>query len=109
MFAKPINLVLVYVVTIFNILFLFSPVIAAAIPFVNFAHDGVHISHDIFQKIKLVFAVITFVVSLLMLVYIFLDFLFGFSVRSSLKNCVRYEKVKDYDFLTDIFKFIEIF
>jgi len=38
-----------------------------------------------------------------MLFYLFLDFLFGFSVRSSLKNCKRFEKIKDYDFLSDIF------
>jgi Zn-dependent protease with chaperone function len=38
-----------------------------------------------------------------MLVYLLLDFLFGFSVRASLKGCVRYEKIKDYDFLTDLF------
>ena len=33
-----------------------------------------------------------------MLLYLVLDFLFGFSVKSSLKGCKRYEKIKDYDF-----------
>ena len=37
-----------------------------------------------------------------MLFYLFLDFIFGFSVRSSLKKCKKYEKYKEYDFLTPI-------
>ena len=32
-----------------------------------------------------------------MLIYIFLDFLFGFSLRSSLKNCKKFDKIKDYN------------
>ena len=37
-----------------------------------------------------------------MLLYLFLDFIFGFSVRSSLKKCKKYEKYKEYDFLTPV-------
>jgi hypothetical protein len=46
---------------------------------------------------------IIFLISFFMLIYMVLDFLFGFSVRASLKNCSRFEKIKDYDFLSDIF------
>jgi len=37
-----------------------------------------------------------------MILYMFLDYIFGFSVRSSLKNCKKYEKDQDFDFLTPI-------
>jgi len=103
MFAKPINLALVYVVTIFNIILLFSPVLAAVVPFVTFKNNVLIIDNDIFQKLKLAFCVLAFLVSFLMLLYLVLDFLFGFSVRASLKGCTRHEKLKDFDFLTGIF------
>lgn len=99
MFSKPINLILVYVITVINIVVLASPFMAAMIPFFNF---GTH-SSGILDKIKIVFFLLFFLVSFLMLFYLFLDFLFGFSVRSSLKNCSRFERIKDYDFLSDIF------
>jgi hypothetical protein len=37
-----------------------------------------------------------------MLIYIFFDFIFGFSVRSITKNCKDYKKLNDYDFLEPI-------
>ncbi|MES2960953.1 MAG: M48 family metalloprotease [Pseudomonadota bacterium] len=103
MFAKPISLILVYVVTIFNIVILASPVLAVIVPFVQFNDNTIVIENDLFQRVKFVFLFICFLVSFLMLLYLVLDFLFGFSVKSSLKGCTRYEKIKDYDFLTDLF------
>lgn len=94
---------LVYVVTIFNVVVLASPVLALAVPFMHFGHSTITIDHDVYQTIRTAFLLLAFVVSFLMLVYLFFDFLFGFSVRASLKGCVRYEKIKDYDFLTEIF------
>ncbi len=38
-----------------------------------------------------------------MLCYLFLDFIFSFSVRSSIKDCYPYEKNGNYAFLDDIF------
>ena len=103
MFAKPFNLALVYVVTVLNYVLLFSPFLAIALPFMKFQNHVLTIEYDIFQKIKLGFCVLAFLVSFLMLVYLVLDFLFGFSVRASLKGCSRHEKLKEYDFLTGIF------
>ena len=103
MFAKPFNLVLVYIVTIFNITVLISPVLAAAIPFIHFHKDFISVDQSVFDDMKLAFLVLAFLVSFLMLVYLVVDFIFGFSVRASLKGCVRYEKIKDYDFLTELF------
>lgn len=103
MFSKPFSLILVYVVTIFNVVVLASPVLAAAMPFIHFRNNVISMDQNVYENIRFSFLLLAFVVSFLMLFYLFLDFLFGFSVRSSLKGCVRYEKIKDYDFLTEIF------
>ena len=103
MFAKPINLILVYIITVFNIVVLASPFAVALLPLLNYAHRSFGISEGVLSEIKFAVFILLFCVSFLMLFYLFLDFLFGFSVRSSLKNCSRFEKIKDYDFLSDIF------
>ncbi len=103
MFSKPFSLVLVYIVTIFNIVLLLSPLVAAAIPFVHFQNSVISMNYGTYQKLTFAFSSLLFSVSFLMLIYLALDFIFGFSVRASLKGCVRYEKVKDYDFLTELF------
>lgn len=103
MLSKPFSLTLVYIITIINIVVLCSPLLALTIPFVQIDNSTLIIESGLIEKIKFVFLLICFVVSALMLFYLFLDFLFGFSVRASLKGCVRYEKIKDYDFLTDLF------
>ncbi|MBP7710693.1 MAG: M48 family metalloprotease [Rickettsiales bacterium] len=104
MFSKPLSLVLVYIVTVINIVALSSPFLAAIVPFVHIENNFLVIENEIFQKIKFSFLLLCFIVSFLTLVYLVFDFLFGFSVRTSLKGCTRYEKIKDYDFLTDLFK-----
>ncbi len=103
MFAKPFNLILVYIVTIFNIALLASPLIAVLVPVLG-RHATITLTHDMIDKIKLAAFVLVFIVSFLMLVYFMLDFIFGFAMRSSLKGCQRYEKIKDYDFLSKIFE-----
>ena len=96
-------MILVYVVTIFNMLVLLLPFLAVIVPFVQIDGNVITIKDTIFHKIEFMFFMTMFAISFLMLVYLFLDYLFGFAVNSSLKNCVRYEKIKDYDFLTDLF------
>ncbi|MBM3579702.1 MAG: hypothetical protein FJX34_02890 [Alphaproteobacteria bacterium] len=103
MLAKPFSLVLVYILTICNTMILMSPIIAAAAPFITIKGYTISLDYDIYARMKFMFSFAAFLVSFLMVVYLLFDFLFGFSVRSSLKNCTRYEKVKDYDFLTDLF------
>lgn len=104
MFAKPINLVLVYIVTIFNISILASPLIALLVPFINRHTATLTLTPDLLDKLKLAAFILLFLVSFLMLVYFILDFLFGFAMRASLKGCKRFEKIKDYDFLSKIFE-----
>lgn len=103
MFAKPLSLILVYVITIFNIVLLITPFMAAMAPFVTVESRTIIIEDNIYQYLKYFFFLLCFFVSFLMLFYLLIDFIFGFSVRSSLKGCLRYEKVKDYDFLTELF------
>lgn len=103
MFSKPFNLILVYVITVLNIVFLALPFMVIFIPFINFHNNTIIIGAGLLWKVKMAFFILIFLVSFLMLLYLFLDFLFGFSVRASLKNCVRHEKIKDYDCLSDIF------
>jgi len=104
MFAKPINLILVYIVTVFNVAILSSPLIAILIPFINRHHPTLLvISDDLLQKLKLAAFILIFLVSFFMLIYMMLDFLLGFAITSSLKDCTRYDKLKDFDFLKNIF------
>jgi Zn-dependent protease with chaperone function len=103
MFSKPISLILVYIITVINLVVLASPLLVAIVPFVNFSHGTLLIGGELFQRVKFAFALLCFAVSFLMLFYLVLDFLFGFSVRASLKGCKSYEKIKNYDFLTELF------
>ncbi len=103
MFSKPFSFVLVYIVTVFNIVVLASPVLATAIPFIDFKSSVIVIDYSTYSHIKFAFLFLAFLVSFLMLLYLVLDFLFGFSMRASLKGCTRYEKINDYGFLTDLF------
>ena len=103
MLAKPINFILVYVVTVFNLLFIFLPFVSLLIPFLKINNNTLILQSNIFEKFIILSWLMLFVISAAMIFYLFIDFLFGFSVRSSLKDCLRYEKNKDYDFLTNIF------
>jgi Zn-dependent protease with chaperone function len=104
MFAKPINLIAVYIITSINLAIVMIPTLILIIPFVNFRGNVLVIDGFLFQRIEFLFFAIVFLVSFLMLFYMVLDFIFGFSVLNSLKGCKRYDSLKDYDFLTDIFK-----
>ncbi len=105
MFAKPINLILVYIVTVFNIAILASPLLALLVPFLNQRHFSIdNIDNDLLEKIKLAAFILLFLVSFFMLFYMFLDFLFSFSLRSALKGCKRFDKLEDYEFLAPIFE-----
>jgi Zn-dependent protease with chaperone function len=104
MFAKPINLIAVYIITTINLAIVLIPTLILAIPFVNLKGNILTIDSLLLQRIELLFFTIVFLVSFLMLFYMVLDFIFGFSVLNSLKGCKRYESLKNYGFLTDIFK-----
>ncbi len=107
MLAKPLNLILVYIVTIFNISILASPLLVLLIPFAQRHNNSLTFSHDISQKFILGMWFLLFWVSFFMLIYFILDFLFGFSIKTSLKKCQRFEKLPDYAFLEKIFNQVQ--
>lgn len=93
--------------TVINIMVLVSPLMIALLPLFNLGSHSLQVDAGILAKMKWGVFFLFFIVSFLMLFYLFIDFLFGFSVRSSLKKCKRFEKIKDYDFLSDIFEQIK--
>lgn len=106
MISKPLNLILVYILSIINFVIILAPFTAMALfllkvkKYIFYRHI-----HDYSYQIDLVLVlnILIFLISAMMLLYLFLDFIFGFSVKSSLKDCVRYEKLKNFEFLQQIF------
>jgi Zn-dependent protease with chaperone function len=103
MFAKPFNLLLTYIVTIFNIIILILPIFIIAAPFVEFENSSIIVSKGVKNRVLFATMFMIFLVSFFMLCYLVLDFIFGFSFRSSLKNCKPFQKIKDYEFLSEVF------
>lgn len=103
MLSKPISLALVYILTIFNFLLLTLPFLLAIFPFMHIHGSNIVFAKYISFNPKLAMFLLIFIISFLMLSYLVLDFLFGISVRSSLKNCAEYDSTKDYQYLEGIF------
>ena len=102
MFAKLISIALIFIVCCFNVLYILTPFLAVLIPFIDFNNGQFIISRILFNNVLSLFIVSLFSLTFLMLFYMLLDFLFGFSARLSLKNCKKYEKYKQYDFLQPV-------
>jgi Zn-dependent protease with chaperone function len=104
MFSKPLSLVLVYILTIFNFLILTLPFLAAVFPFMYIEGNNIVLAKYISFNPKLALLSMVFMISFLMLCYLFIDFIFGFSIRLSLKDCKPYDKAGNYGFLQEIFE-----
>ena len=102
MVAKLLSIALVFIVCCFNILYITTPFLAILIPFIDFNNGVFIVSRILFNNVFSVFVVTMFALTFLMLFYMLLDFLFGFSARLSLKNCKKFEKYKQYDFLQPV-------
>jgi Zn-dependent protease with chaperone function len=109
MFAKPINLMMVFIVTAFNLIILALPIISIISPYIEFGSNLSYIKLDaqLYESAKIAIFFLFFIASLFMLVYLFFDFIFGFSVRTSIRGCSEYSKLKDYKFLDDVFKQVQ--
>ena len=103
---KPLNLIVVYILTIINFVILLLPFTAVA-----FAIMQINQEYFLTQIAKLDFkfllSLLIFIISFIMIIYLFLDFIFGFSVRSSLKGCKKYDSIKDFKFLKLIFEQVQ--
>jgi len=108
MFAKPINLVLVFV-TAFNLLILAIPIIITILPYIEFEQGFRYIAIDteIYERSKIAIFTLLFASCTLMLIYLMFDFIFGISARASIYNCKNFTKLKDYKFLSDVFKQVQ--
>lgn len=104
MLSKPFTLLLVYILILCNFLLLTIPFLLAIFPFIKIYGENVVLLNRISFNPKIAVFSIIFVISFLMMIYLFLDFIFGFSARSLLKNCKRFDKVKGYEFLDEIFE-----
>lgn len=104
MLAKPFSLIIIYILTIFNFSILLTPVLATAIPLISMTNGEILIIDDkAAHFVKMMMAFLIFFVSSLMLLYLFFDFLFGFSVKMALRGSTRYDNNEEYDYLDMIF------
>ncbi|MCE3254546.1 MAG: hypothetical protein K0R25_40 [Rickettsiaceae bacterium] len=102
MLSKPLNLLLVYVLILINFLILVLPFAVAIVPFIDLGKAQVIFEKYISLKPEIVFYWLVFAVSFFMILYLLCDFIFGFSVNSTLKDCEKYEELSGYDFLEDV-------
>lgn len=103
MFTKPLNLMVVYILTIINFFILLLPFAAVIIFFIKLNQQFI-LQQIVRIDFRLLLHVLIFCISFLMILYLFLDSIFGFSTRASLKDCVNYEKLPDFAFLAPLFK-----
>ena len=100
---------MVFIVTAFNLIILALPIISIISPYIEFGSNLSYIKLDaqLYESAKIAIFFLFFIASLFMLVYLFFDFIFGFSVRTSIRGCSEYSKLKDYKFLDDVFKQVQ--
>jgi Zn-dependent protease with chaperone function len=101
-FSKPLSLFLVYVLIICNFALLLLPFLLAIFPFIKINGDEISLFHYISFSPKIALFFLIFAISFLMIIYLIIDFIFGFSVRFSLKGCKDYRN--KYGFLKEIFE-----
>lgn len=104
MILKLFHFVLVYIIAIFNVSILTSPLIAMMVPFLKREGMVFSLSGSVFDVFVNFLFFLIFLVSVMMLIYFFLDLIFGFSMRMHLKGCKRYEQIKEYKYLKKIFE-----
>jgi len=101
MLSKPLNFILVYILSVFNFVIILSPLTFLVVPL--FLIENGHLHRNIISILFLS----AFVISTLMLILLFLDFLFGFSIRPFLQNCKKYQKDTKYKMFYEIFEEIK--
>lgn len=101
MFSKPVNLILVYLVTIVNLVIVLFPLALISLPFIDFDSAFLE-SSSVYSKLKFSIFLLIFLISATMILYLFLDYIFGLSMRYSMRDCKNYKKFKDYEFLSDL-------
>jgi Zn-dependent protease with chaperone function len=106
MLIKPLNLIIVYLLTIVNLLILLLPFAAILYLLVQLNQDLI-LNKILEVNFNAILIFLIFIISFLMIIYLFFDFIFGFSVSSSLKGCKNYSRLKDYRYLKKIFEQVQ--
>lgn len=104
MFYKLLSFILVYILSIFNFAIILSPLLFFIVPAILSQGDYVK-STSIITIVLLVF----FIISCLTVLIIFVDFIFGFSLRVFTKTAKDYRKVENYDILEPVFDDIKTY
>ncbi len=103
MVYKLLSFILVYILSIVNFVIILSPLLIFIIPIM--ISQSEYIKSDSTLTIILLMFLI---VSLLMILFMIIDFLFGISTRHFLKDTKEYTKLKDYDVLEGVFEDIKL-
>jgi Zn-dependent protease with chaperone function len=97
MFAKPLILISVYILTLINFLILFFPFILAISPLALISEQG------FVQGVKDMSYISILLISIIMIIFLFLDLIFGFTVWSLTKKTKPIKKhINNYPFIPGI-------
>ena len=102
MFYKLLNFILVYILSVCNFAIIMSPILLFCIPIMITKSPYIK-SNSALTIVLLMF----FIVSCLMIIFLFFDFLFGFSTRYVIKGTKEYIKIKKYEIFQDIFEDVQ--
>jgi len=91
MFIKPISFIVILLISSLCLLIVSLPIIASFIGIVG----------DV-NLFVVSLPILLFIFVSLLCCYFVVDYIFGLSLLKLLKNCKRYDKLKEYDFLTSI-------
>ena len=103
MFYKLLYFILIYLLTIIDFVIILLPLWVMLVP-IYLSFDN-HISK---ATLITVILLVLLVASCLVLIIMFFDFLFAFSVKGHIKNSKEYMKIKNYDVFKDIFEDIKL-
>ncbi len=97
MFAKPFNLIIVYILCVTNFLILFLPLIFSIYPLFILNNEN-FVQWLIYDVSFVAF----FVISLFMIIYLILDTMFGFTIISFTRDAKPAKKyIKKYSYITE--------
>lgn len=98
MFAKPLNLIIVYILCVINFLILFLPFSLSIYPFFYFNEEN-FIQWLIYDVSFIAF----FIISLFMIIYLVFDTIFGFTIINFTRDCKPAKKyIKKYPYVKEI-------
>lgn len=99
MFSNPIRITLSFFLMFVNFIFLLLPFIIAITPGLNYLKQKQHVTVDIEQFVYLSM----FSIVLLVVLYIVLDLIFGFSIKPLFRHASKVDDLPDFKWLENAF------